>query len=328
MPGLDNFSDLSEAISSVPAAESITLQQLIREHWLPSLSGNPIKERFSLDAESKCLVSAQAYVNRWKRPQIHFDNFAKRLEGMSYLPPLVLQNPPKQEWLTYNEMATKVQTCILLNDILKVIQLNLRHIPTINVLPFITEDWLGSLSVADQEKALRESLDLTVLIFKTYRLETVISCQCLSQRAPKWLEPVVDHPLVKALSSTVQSAIRQTVKRVPFAGRTINVIQGFHPSYILRAPNQEYQNDRLRILTSVLTETYKPCQKWAKQNISNDLVDTAYQLETTASAMLALISKYQTLEGQLRSLFEDSALWYYGGEGTNNLPRTDFSIHS
>lgn len=293
MPGLDNFSDLSEAITSVPAAESITLQQLIREHWLPSLNGNLNNERFGLAAKSKCLVAAQAYVYQWKRPQIYYDNFAERLEGMGYLPPLVLQNPPKQEWLTYGEMATKVQTCILLNDILKDMQLDLRHIPTINVLPFVTEDWLGSLSAADREKALRESLDLTVLIFESYRLETVISCQCLSQRAPKWLEPVVDHSLVKALSSTVRGAVSQTVKRVPFAGRTINVIQGFHPSYILRAPNQEYRNDRLRILTSVLTETYKPCQKWAKRNIANDLRDTAYQLQTTVSAMLALISKYQ-----------------------------------
>lgn len=117
------------------------------------------------------------------------------------------------------------------------------------------------------------------------RLETVISCQCLSQRPPKCLEPVVDHSLVKALSSTVRGAVGKTVKRVPFAGRTINVIQGFHPSYILRAPNQEYRNDRLRVLTSVLTETYKPCQKWAKQNIANDLRDTTYQLQTTASAM-------------------------------------------
>jgi hypothetical protein len=328
MPGLDNFSDLSEAITSVPAAESITLQQLIREHWLPSLNGNLNNERISLHEKSICLVSAQAYVNRWKRPQIYFDNFAKRLEGLGYLPPLVLQNPPKQEWLTYEEMATKVQTCILLNDILKAMQLNLRHIPTINMLPFITEDWLDSLSPADREKALRESLDLTVLIFKSYRLETVISCQCLSQGAPKWLELIVDHPLVKALSSTVRGAVSQTVKRVPFAGRTINVIQGFHPSYILRAPNPEYRNDRLRILTSVLTETYNPCQKWAKQNIANDLVDTAHQLQTTASAMLALISKYQTLESQLHNLFEDSALWYYNKEGTNNLPRTDFSIHT
>jgi hypothetical protein len=78
----------------------------------------------------------------------------------------------------------------------------------------------------------------------------------------------------------------------------------------------------------VLTETYNPCQKWAKQNIANDLVDTAHQLQTTASAMLALISKYQTLESQLHNLFEDSALWYYNKEGTNNLPRTDFSIHT
>lgn len=168
---------------------------------------------------------------------------------------------------------------------------------------------------------------LTVLIFKSYRLKTVISCQCLSQRPPKCLEPVVDHSLVKALSSTVRGAVGKTVKRVPFAGRTINVIQGFHPSYILRAPNQEYRNDRLRVLTSVLTETYEPCQKWAKQNIANDLRDTTYQLQTTASAMVGLISKYQSLESQLHNLFEDSALWYYNNEGTNNSPRTDFSIH-
>jgi hypothetical protein len=62
--------------------------------------------------------------------------------------------------------------------------------------------------------------------------------------------------------------------------------------------------------------------------MANDLRDTAYQLQTTASAMVALISKYQTLESQLHNLFEDSALWYYTNEGTNNSPRTDFSIHT
>lgn len=328
MAGLDNLLDLTEAITSGPAAESMTLQHFVREHWLPSLNGDLNDERSSLDVKCQCLEAAHVYGLRWKRPQIYFDNFAERLEEMGYLPPLVLQNPPKKEYLAYDKMASEVRTCILLNDILKAMQLNLRHIPTINMLPFITEDWLDSLSAADREKALRESLDLTALIFKSYRIETVISCHCLGQRAPEWLEPVMDHPLVKALSSTVRGAMGQTVKKVRFEGRIINVIQGFHPSYILRAPNSGYENDRRRILTSVLTNTYQPCQNWAKQNITNDLRDTAYQLQTTASAMLALISKYQTLESQLHSLFEESAYWYYKNEVANNSPRTDFSIHA
>jgi hypothetical protein len=180
-------------------------------------------------------------------------------EGFICIPALILQSPPENEELPFDMLVAGLPTFQWLNSILSTLGLNIKNVRIINVFPFITENWLKSLKPADQEKELRESLDLTIEFFKTYQPETVISCQCLTQKPPEWLRPIVYHPLVQSLSSNVENARTRAIKFVQqLYGRTINVIQGFHPSYILRAPKETYRNDRHHILSSLLTELIRP----------------------------------------------------------------------
>lgn len=69
-------------------------------------------------------------------------------------------------------MAAGAETFKSLNSILNPLGLDIKDIRTINIFPFITEDWLTSLNQADRERALRESLDLTIQFFQTYQPET------------------------------------------------------------------------------------------------------------------------------------------------------------
>lgn len=328
MSGLDDLSDLSKSITSV-APEVTDLPQFIRERLDPSLNRTRHDERLALRAD--ILAAWQAFVQRWKIPDRHLANQIKRVEGMKYLPALILQNPSEEEGLPYDSMAVRARTFLWLNKTLNPLGLNLRDICTINIFPFITKTWLMSQSPTDRERAVRESLDLTVQFFKAYQLDTVISCQCLCQKAPEWLAPVIDHPLVKALSSTVSDARFRRVKRVQFAGHTINVIQAFHPSYIFQAPTAKYETDRQQLLSSLLTNIYAHCQEWKKQCIIADIEHTLRQLQKEVSIMCGSITKYQDLEQQFYQLSNNTCRFVYtsySDEGADNGVKAEFSLQT
>ncbi|OKL55281.1 hypothetical protein UA08_09449 [Talaromyces atroroseus] len=325
MPGLEDLSELSEAISSV-SSQNINLKTFIREEWIHSLNGNMHSKKFTLRSGCDFVKNCQAYLERWNRPSEYLDNYIKRLEGYICLPALVLQNPPENEELPFDMLVASSPTFQWLNSILRPLGLSIKNVRTINLFPFITENWLRSLGPADQEKALRESLDLTIELFKTYQLETVISCQCLTQKAPEWLGPLVYHPLVRGLSSSVLNAKNRAIKTVQLYGRTINVIQGFHPSYILRAPRETYRNDRHRILSSLLTDTYAPCQLWRKQEIIASMGNMLPQLQESASNLRNLIWSFQALEQKLYTVSSNTDYYVYSGDRGNGGNEPPFSI--
>lgn len=283
-------------------------------------------ERFTLPTDCNFVKRCQAYVERWNRPQEYLNNHIKRLEGLLCIPALLLQNPPENEELPFDKLVANAPTFKWLTQILEPLGLGAKDIRTINTFPFITEIWLKSLKLEDQEKALRESLDLTIEYFRTYKLETVISCQCLAQNSPKWLEPVVHHTLVRSLSSNVQKAQNREIKIVQLYGCTIHVIQGFHPSYIIQAPNETYRKDRHRILSSLLTDTYKPCQVWRKQKIIASMADILPQLQDSVSVLRNLISTIQALELELYTVSRNTDIGVYSYDRRHGGDKTDFSI--
>jgi hypothetical protein len=320
MPGLDDLSDLSSALASVHP--ETTLSKYIQEQLGPSLSRTQHAEKLVL--KPKTLRRWQSFLQKWKLPAPYLENQIERCKGMKYLPALVLRNPPDIEWQPYDRLETSAPTILWLNQVLEPLGLNLRDICTINLFPFITEEWLLSLSEEDQQTAVRESLDLTVDFFKTYQLDTVISCQCVGQNAPQWLAAVVDHPLLRILTSTVSNALSRKVKRVQFADQMISVIQAFHPSYILRTPNVRYKADRQRILSSLLTEIYAYCRKW---KISTDIEHTVLSLQKQTLSMRNTISRYQDLEQQLYQLSHSTCHFTYTSPTETGM-KTEFPMHT
>lgn len=299
MTGLNDLSSLREAVSSISPNTSSTAQEFIQEQWISSLENIPHTDKLVIDANSTYVRECKSYLERWKRPRQYLDNQIAKLEGMLYLPPLILQNPTEEDELPYDELETKTATFIWLNEKLSSLGLGLKSIITIDLLPFITERWIQSLSEGDQRKALQESLNLTTLLFNTYELPTVLSCQCLGQRCPEWLEPVANHCLVKSLSSSVPGAQSRHVKHTTLFDQKVYVIQGFHPSYIFKSKFPSYRVDRQHILSDLLTQVYTPCQDWKESKLKAECEEIIRQIQQTADKLRSEISRLQILERQL-----------------------------
>lgn len=299
MAGLEDLSSLREAVPSIVPDSNFSVQQFIQGQWISSLKNKAPTDKLVLDANSTYVKECKSFLERWKRPRQYLDNQISKVEGMLYLPPLILQNPTKAEELPYHKMEAKTATFVWLNDWLSSLGLRLKNIITIDLLPFITEEWINSLCEEDQSRALQESLGLTILFFNTYELPTVLSCQCLGQRCPQWLKPIAGHSLVKSLSSSVPGAQSRRVKHRTLLGRGVYVIQGFHPIYILKATVHSYYSDRERLLSSLLTEVYMPCQDWKESKLKEEFEDTIRQIQQASDKMRSGISRLQILENQL-----------------------------
>jgi hypothetical protein len=331
MAGLDDLSSLREAVPSIVPESNITLQQFIQEQWISSLKNKVLTDKLVLDANSAYVRECKSYLERWKRPRQYLDTQIAKIEGMLYLPPLILQNPTEKDELAYDKMEAKTDTFIWLNNMLSSLRLGLKSIITIDLLPFITEGWIKSLNEEDQRKALQESLFLTILFFHTYELPTVLSCQCLGRSCPDWLKPIADHCLVRSLSSSVSGAQSRHVKQTTLFGRRIYVIQGFHPSYILRATVPKYYNDRQRILSSLLTEVYTSCQDWKENKLKAEFEDTIRQIQKAADKMRSGISKLQILERHLldnRGIISKQVVTHCSETLATGDENLKFSIHT
>jgi hypothetical protein len=331
MTGLNDLSSLREAVPSIVPSSNVTAQKFIQGQWIFSLKNTAHTDELVIDANSTYVRECKSFLKRWKRPRQYLDSQIAKLQGMLYLPPLILQNPTEDDELPYDKMETKTATFIWLNDRLRSLRLGLKSIITIDLLPFVTERWIKSLSKEDQRKALQESLNLTILFFKTYEVSTVLSCHCLGQRCPEWLKSIADHCLVKSLSSSVSGAQSRHVKHTTLFDRKVHVIQGFHPSYILKAAFPSYYIDRQRILSGLLTEVYTSCQEWKESKIKAECEETICQIQQAADKMRGEISRLQMLERQLlnhRGTSSEQVVTFYNETHGTGVKSMKFSIHT
>lgn len=278
---------------------STQLGNFISDTLEPSLAKN--YQQSSVPEAHEYFHQVKTFCKLWEISEQKFINFKKLLHGNLHFPPLLLLNPCDDHIRPYDDMIQS-STLSYLRELLNLLGLELEDVVILDTFPFFTKMDIAAMSVPRRRVALKQAFDLTVAFIRIFRPPAVVSCQCTTNREQTEEWGWFYDPVACDLSSSTVGAKSFEVKSKALHGHNIEIIQAFHPCYVLRTQEEGPRRRREENLKEILRKVYSPCGKWKErikkakelQNMKRRLQENfqhfAHLLEDYKSARLDAIS--------------------------------------
>jgi hypothetical protein len=213
---------------------------------------------------------AHEFAERWDISDEAVDSHIKLACGYLKFPAILLLNPaPTHEIMPYDEMVAGCKTLRWIEDVLYKIGLELEDVIILDACTLLGSDRireLGREGKRKKERAMAEAYDVTQEMLRLIQPNIILSCQC-STSFPDW--SAGGHVVARQLCSSIRSAQNREVKEVYLNGRTINVIQAYHPSGFLnnKGDRKAHHDTFGHLLEGVFRTVYFPCGNWKSQHL-------------------------------------------------------------
>jgi hypothetical protein len=213
---------------------------------------------------------AHKFAERWDISDEAVDSHIKLACGYLKFPVILLLNPaPTHEIMPYDEMVTGCKTLRWIEDVLYKIGLELEDVIILDACTLLGSDRireLGREGKRKKERAMAEAYDVTQEMLRLIQPNIILSCQC-STSFPDW--SAGGHVVARQLCSSIRSAQNREVKEVCLNGRTINVIQAYHPSGFLnnKGDRKAHHDTFGHLLERVFRTVYFRCGNWKSQHL-------------------------------------------------------------
>jgi hypothetical protein len=220
-----------------------------------------------------CFAPARTYCERWGIPEQALENFIDLACGSTKFPFLLLLNPSNgHEELCFTDMVEASPTLKWIYDTLEENGLNIADVSILDICPLLSSKRLHKMGDVS-ENAVEEAYGLIEGILKMTKPKIVISCQCATRGVRKW--KAAQNTIAYQLCSSVTGAKAGLVNVVKLEDHEIEVIQGFHPMYILYEKDDYKRQPTEKILKELLQRVYSPCASWKAEAELLTCMDTA-----------------------------------------------------
>lgn len=213
---------------------------------------------------------ARRFARKWDISDDAVDSHIKLACGYFKFPVILLLNPaPTHEFLPFDKMVEECKTLRWIEEVLHGIGLGLGDVIILDACTLLGNDRLRKLGSAGKrvkEQAITEAYDVTQEMLKLIRPNIILSCQCSTTFPPF---NAGGHLIARQLCSSMRSAEKREVKNVYLDNRSVNVIQGYHPSGFLnnRGDGKAHHDTFGYLLKAVFHTVYFPCANWKSQHL-------------------------------------------------------------
>ncbi|CAP92340.1 Pc13g12710 [Penicillium rubens Wisconsin 54-1255] len=143
---------------------------------------------------------------------------------------------PKGDLLPSDDMVDHTPTLTWLEGVLDEIGLGLDHVIIMDLLPMLTDNWLGEYP-AERDKVIPEMLKLTLDLFESssYILSSLVNAFTISGMSAE----VLYHGMLRKLCSNMDRAERQIVSGFCFENHSIHSVAAFHPAKVFAGARRQ-----------------------------------------------------------------------------------------
>jgi len=235
---------------------------------------------------------ARQFAQRWDISDEAVNSHIQLACGYIKFPVILLLNPaPTHEFLPFESMVKECKTLCWIENVLHGIGLGLADVIILDACTLLDNSrikQLGKEGKRTKDKAMAEAYNLTQAMLRLIEPSIILSCQC-STTFPDWSP--AGHVVARQLCSSIRTAQDREVKEVYLNNRTVNVIQGYHPSGFLnnKGDRKAHHDTFGYLLRGVFQTVYSPCANWKSQHLLAEraMSNTTKQTKATANSWMA-----------------------------------------
>ncbi|KAK1980114.1 hypothetical protein LZ30DRAFT_724164 [Colletotrichum cereale] len=193
--------------------------------------------------------------------------------------------------MAFAEMI-KSYTLNWISEQLATSQLSISQVPILDACSFFSDADLQAMDETRRNEATEASYDLTENILAILKPEVILSCQCATlgySKAGQEVRRRASNLVAQQLGSSIKDAKAKRAAPINIKGHRAWVVKGFHPSSLLRRPNDE------PVLLRLFEEIYEPYTRWKRPAVIETLEQAINGIETSLSSLKICRSKLDSL---------------------------------